>query len=144
MTGQPNQNENNRKYQNDWYHANKHRLRDGRRQRNRDDYRARKEFIKAQKIKAGACCLCGLNCTEENHVVFDWDHIDPATKEINLGNIRMHPFNFIANEIAKCRLICKNCHALETYKNDHWKIRRDDNGNSYNFGQHPEQQQLEL
>jgi hypothetical protein len=111
-------------YHNEWYHKNKDRLRDARRERNRLDYKERKEFIRMEKMRAGACSHCNLECDETNHVAFDWDHIDPATKSFNLGNVRTQPFDKITLEISKCRLLCKNCHAIITYSENHWNIRR--------------------
>jgi hypothetical protein len=31
----------------------------------------------------------------------------------------------IQNEIAKCDLVCHNCHALRTHAGKHWTHRRD-------------------
>lgn len=107
-------------YHNEWYHKNKERLREARRQRNRDDYKERKEFIRASKIKVGRCSRCKLECHRKNHVAFDWDHVDPSTKSFNLGSVRTQSFASIEREISKCRLVCKNCHAVISYKSHHW------------------------
>jgi hypothetical protein len=112
-------------YHNEWYHKNKDRLREARRQRNRDDYRERKKFIRESKLKAGGCCVCRLPCTTANHVAFDWDHIDPSTKSFNLGNVRTQSFAHIELEISKCRLVCKNCHAIISYECSHWSNNRE-------------------
>lgn len=131
-------------YQNEWYHKNKERLRDGRRLRNKHGYEERKDYIRKQKIAAGQCVLCQYKCTPDNHVAFDWDHLDPQTKKFALGGVRQESFHAIKEEIAKCRLICKNCHAIETYLKRHHKIRRDKNGDTYQQGDHPDQLSLEL
>jgi hypothetical protein len=132
-------------YHNEWYHKNKHRLRDGRRELNRDQYRLRKELIIAEKIRRGSCEICLLECTIENHVCFDFDHIDQGTKEFNIGDSRSgKAIVAIQKEMAKCRLVCRNCHAIHTYTEQHWKFRRTEDGTMHEANQHPDQQQLDL
>ena len=112
-------------YHNEWYHKNKERLKHGRQVRHQVEYRKRKQFIKEAKLEVGRCVVCNLACGEHNHVAFDWDHIDPSTKSFGLGDTRSQTFIKIAEEIAKCRLVCKNCHAVETHRQEHWKIRKE-------------------
>lgn len=55
----------------------------------------------------------------------DFDHIDPATKYRTRTGKTVHPADMvkggryslptILREIAKCRVLCKNCHAVHTY-----------------------------
>lgn len=54
---------------------------------------------------------------------YDLDHIDPSTKTRN-GNSRAFEPSWslrkIKEELSKCQVLCKNCHALKTYVNkDH-------------------------
>lgn len=111
-------------YHRRWHHKNKHRTGPARRQRNRDDYKEKKSFITAKKVEAGKCSVCGFVCTNENHVSFDWDHIDPQTKSFALGETKGHSWRKIEDELAKCRLVCKNCHAKISFEDQTWKIRR--------------------
>ena len=113
-----------REYHNNWYHQNKHRLAAARRRRNNEQYRIRKNLIAQRKLEAGKCCICQYPCNESNHVGFDWDHIDPLTKSFNLADVRAQPFGVIEAELAKCQLICKICHAVKSYEDKTWKIRR--------------------
>ena len=112
-------------YHNEWYHKNKERLKAGRQDRHRVEYRKRKEFIRQHKLDVGACSICSLQCNMDNHVAFDWDHIDPSQKKFSLGDTRSQPLEVVRAEISKCRLLCKNCHAIETHKAKHWAIGRE-------------------
>ena len=47
----------------------------------------------------------------------DYDHKDK--KKINVGRISTHSKAYIDKEIAKCDLICANCHRERTHKRQH-------------------------
>jgi hypothetical protein len=112
-------------YHNEWYHKNKETLKHGRQARHQVEYRKRKQFIKEAKLAVGYCSICEYECGEHNHVAFDWDHINPEEKSFSLGDTRSQTWEKIKLEISKCRLVCKNCHAIETHRLQHWKIRKD-------------------
>lgn len=68
------------------------------------------------------CAECGYNT---NGIALDLDHIDPTTK-----TKRMHGWkaievswskNRIKQELAKCQVLCANCHRIRTYHEQHWK-----------------------
>lgn len=67
---------------------------------------------KAVELLGGSCVDCGLRT--ERIEVYDFHHIDPATKEFSLGN-KFH-FSSITpeteEEIKKCVLLCANCHRM--------------------------------
>ena len=115
-----------REYHNEWYHKNKHRLAANRRKRNKDDYRARKDFIIKEKIKRAKCEECDYPCNEDTHMAFDWDHLDQSAKSFNLGEVKGQSFKAIKEEILKCQLLCKLCHAYKNYYERVWEFRRDD------------------
>lgn len=52
------------------------------------------------------------HCGEGDPVVLDFHHIDPATKIDNVSNLvrRGHGLQAIADEVAKCMVLCANCH----------------------------------
>ncbi|MEN9558487.1 MAG: hypothetical protein RL141_856 [Candidatus Parcubacteria bacterium] len=58
--------------------------------------------------KGGACALCGYNkCSQ----ALEFHHLDPSKKDFSVsadGSTRS--WERIKNEIAKCALICANCH----------------------------------
>lgn len=47
----------------------------------------------------------------------DFDHRDPATKEFGItwSKAMLAPRSRLLNEIAKCDVVCANCHAIRTY-----------------------------
>lgn len=59
-------------------------------------------------------------------VCMDWDHKDPKTKLFSLSNAvaRKMARELILAEIAKCELVCSNCHRIRTAQqlNYHVKI----------------------
>lgn len=80
-----------------------------------------REIADAIKVAAG-CEMCGYN---EHPAALQFDHIDPSTKYITKSGIKVHPADMIKGnrygiktvlaEIAKCRVLCANCHAVYTH-----------------------------
>ena len=61
------------------------------------------------------CMDCGVKYP---HYVMDFDHRDPKEKEFNISAItRSGSLKRIWEEIAKCDLVCSNCHRHRTFKN---------------------------
>jgi hypothetical protein len=57
----------------------------------------------------------------------DFDHRDPHTKVADVSTLvkTYVPWDQVLAEIAKCDLVCVNCHRLRTYKGQHcYKTRR--------------------
>lgn len=83
------------------------------------DRKARQRWL--QSLKDGrACGRCG-----ESHVAcLDWHHRDPGQKRFTIGNMNrvLKSKATVLAEIAKCDLLCSNCHRKE-----HWdkKDKRD-------------------
>ena len=70
-------------------------------------------------LKAGRPCTdCGRVYAPQ---VMQWDHLPGSLK---LGNIstdfRGRSRQEILNEIAKCELVCANCHAIRTFERAGW------------------------
>lgn len=59
------------------------------------------------------CADCGIKYP---HYVMDFDHVDPATKlfDIGVAKSKMNESVVLA-EIAKCDVVCANCHRERTY-----------------------------
>jgi len=57
------------------------------------------------------CSVCGITFPQE---VFEFHHLNPETKEFNLGRIRSNCFSWerIVIELRKCIMVCANCHRL--------------------------------
>lgn len=74
--------------------------------------------------KKGGCEECGFQA--KNPCQLDLDHIDPLSKKVTQAGHRMSPSSMmsyspekIKEELAKCRVLCKNCHSLHTYETRH-------------------------
>jgi hypothetical protein len=72
------------------------------------------------KIAKGCEC-CGFKA--EHPCQLDLDHIDPSTKTYK-GAHKAYDAGWswerVEEEIAKCTVLCKNCHSLRTHTEGHW------------------------
>ncbi len=78
--------------------------------------RYRKDIIHRWKRMKG-CVYCGYNA---NGVALDLDHIEPGKKAFTIGDgrsISSKKWTTVKKELSKCRVLCKNCHAVKTYVN---------------------------
>ncbi len=64
-----------------------------------------------EEAKAVPCMDCGLSFP---HYVIDFDHRDPSEKKLNVGRTR--GLVSTKEEIAKCDVVCANCHRIRTWK----------------------------
>lgn len=73
-----------------------------------------KKVNEFKKIKASLKC----NRCDENHIAcLEFHHTDPSTKEANIGSkVRSWSTKKLLEEIAKCEILCANCHRKEHYK----------------------------
>jgi hypothetical protein len=89
---------------------------------NREYYRLKREkrtqeiqeWLLQYKTKNG-CCKC-----PETHVAcLDFHHRDPAEKEIALAKVARQGWGLkrVMKEVAKCDLLCSNCHRKEHWEN---------------------------
>jgi hypothetical protein len=63
------------------------------------------------EFKKGLKCS---RCKESHSVCLEFHHIDPTTKEHNISMMyRSHSEKRILEEIAKCIVLCANCHRKE-------------------------------
>jgi hypothetical protein len=54
-------------------------------------------------------------CEEQNPMVLEFDHIDNKAESVSeMVRIGVKPESII-NEIAKCRILCSNCHRIKTH-----------------------------
>lgn len=65
-----------------------------------------------QEIKEKSGCL---DCGEKNHIVLDFDHL--TNKKYNISRMIHDGFSWAAikKEIAKCEVVCANCHRIRTH-----------------------------
>ena len=102
--------EQNRQYQNNWYATE-----NGKQKRYEANKRWRlKKQTEYKKIKSTLKCnRCG-----ENHIAcLEFHHLDPSQKEGNVGSkFRNVSTKKLLEEIAKCEVLCANCHRKEHHK----------------------------
>ena len=91
-----------------------------RRKNTRDFQAGRRGRINEIKMKLG-CSICGYN---KHPAALDFDHIDPALKSFTLSQDPKRAWSKIEAEIKKCRVLCANCHRIETVKHGHTLTRR--------------------
>ena len=73
----------------------------------------RQRWLNLYKTNKG-CELCGYKA---HGVALDFDHLGPSEKEFNPSSRSMNiKLKRLFNEIRKCRILCANCHRIETYK----------------------------
>jgi len=65
------------------------------------------EYLRAIK-SSRKCCVCG----EGRSACLDFHHKDPSQKSFGLGNIKGQGISLVKAEVAKCIVICANCHRI--------------------------------
>jgi hypothetical protein len=71
-------------------------------------YRRRKII---DKIKMQPCADCKIQYPP---CVMDFDHIS-GVKAFNISKVTTYSLERVLEEIAKCEIVCSNCHRLRTY-----------------------------
>jgi len=85
-------------------------------------YNQRKQFLDDYKMRLG-CQMCGYN---KHPKALCFDHIDPYSKDKKYSAKQLQRWNEtkLLEELNKCRVLCANCHNIETYENGHHKINK--------------------
>lgn len=65
------------------------------------------------ELRKGPCSDC---CGIFDPFVMEFDHRDPATKVFSMANYGTRSLKRVKEELAKCDLVCANCHKLRTRK----------------------------
>jgi hypothetical protein len=85
-------------------------------ERKRENYKkARKSLIVKKRnyileLKKQPCTDCG-KCYP--YYVMDFDHL--RDKLNSVSKMKLHSWTRLKEEIAKCELVCSNCHRIRTY-----------------------------
>lgn len=79
--------------------------------------RAKRRKAKLIMMNGGKCSLCGYN---KNYAALAFHHSDPGIKSFELDGraLSNHSWELILSEVAKCILLCQNCHQ-EVHHPDH-------------------------
>jgi len=80
----------------------------------------RLELVNSIKLAQG-CALCGYN---EHPEALDFDHLNPSEKRLGIGSAKTNNLQKLLAEIAKCRVLCSNCHRIETAKDPRVRAKR--------------------
>ena len=69
------------------------------------------------KLEAG-CAHCGYNAHPQ---ALHYDHLDPSTKKAGISTLvgKVRTWSTIEKEMAKCQVLCSNCHAVKTHPRCH-------------------------
>lgn len=60
------------------------------------------------EAKVGGCSVCG----EKREWCLDFHHLDPKEKDLDIAALKMRgQERLLRDEIAKCIVVCRNCHA---------------------------------
>ena len=81
-------------------------------------YKRRDEIIKwFQELKTTLACS---KCDEAHPACLHFHHLDPSSKSLEISIAVVHGWSIdrLKKEIAKCSVLCANCHAKE-----HWGSR---------------------
>jgi hypothetical protein len=76
------------------------------------------EFVR--KAKAKPCVDCGI---QYPYYVMQFDHVRGKKQHgMTAFRNRLHSLATIEKEIAKCEVVCANCHAVRTWKRIHFLL----------------------
>ena len=77
--------------------------------------RLRRRILNEYKIRQG-CARCGYN---EHPAALHFDHRDHTQKAFNISQDPKRSWESIEAEIAKCDVLCANCHSVRTHEEQH-------------------------
>ena len=86
-----------------------------------------RQILNAEKLRRGECELHPLyNNGERKFVVpgleylFDMDHLDRTQKHKTIAKMHGDPVKRLMAEIAKCQMVCVECHRRKTVESRDW------------------------
>lgn len=89
------------------YKSNKHKY-----NKSRDKTRERNKQI-IWDAKSVPCADCGV---QYDPWIMQFDHLPQYEKEFNISAATTHSLKRLMAEIAKCEVVCANCHVNRTYQ----------------------------
>ena len=95
-------------YKRDYYHRNKECA--------KSKVRSRKVSIREWMNEYKTKCACS-KCGESHPATLHFHHTNPKEKDVAVAKATAHGYSIerIEKEIAKCVVLCANCHAKEHY-----------------------------
>lgn len=88
------------------------------------------------KLKDEAFAFLGGKCKKCGSIKnLQFDHIDPAEKEIEMGKFLTFPLKKFWKEVKKCQLLCDECHQTKSILESGKKIAKGKHGtiSSYRY-----------
>lgn len=80
---------------------------------------SRRDFLNSYKLNAG-CKICGY---AEHPAALQFNHVH-GVKKFNISADPKRKLDDIMAEIAKCEVLCANCHSVHTFENNHYITKR--------------------
>jgi hypothetical protein len=80
------------------------------------DALANKNREMIRNIKNRPCTDCGQNF---HFAVMTFDHLPQYEKKFNISEDMCRATQTLLNEIAKCEVVCANCHGIRTWRRRH-------------------------
>ncbi len=91
-----------------WRQKNRNKILEDTKKRHRE----RTELLAEYKLAKG-CVRCGYR--EHPHAL-QFDHLSEFKKRADVSSMKNWSLDVLWAEIAKCQVVCANCHAIETEK----------------------------
>lgn len=93
---------------------------DERKKHRRLEKKARWESVIANALVGKSCVDCGYN----NWLALEFDHRDPTEKTYDISKAKHCCEKTLLKELAKCDVVCANCHAIRTANMfGSWRLR---------------------
>jgi hypothetical protein len=94
----------------------------------RDHHRARNDALKARRVREAQILVLDylrarpcVDCGESDPVVLEFDHIGAKRNEISTLVRRGVRQSVLIAEIARCEVVCANCHRRRTARRQGWR-----------------------
>lgn len=100
-----------RDYRREWYHRNKDEQRAIQREKQKERNNGIRAYVRELK-EASPCADCN---TRYPYYVMQFDHLDSESKIDSVSRLATYSMKKVVEEIAKCELVCANCHAERTH-----------------------------
>jgi hypothetical protein len=68
---------------------------------------------KAIEYLGGKCNRCGKKF---HHCIYEFHHLDPKKKDVNVSKLLNHSWETIKKEVDKCELLCASCHKIRHHE----------------------------
>lgn len=77
----------------------------------------RLDYVDALKLERG-CADCGIR--SDHPEIYDFDHLPGTEKKANIATlVTRGPWDALLAEIAKCEVVCANCHRIRSKGRPH-------------------------